>query len=191
MAEQSETFSLAAESALPTDETPLAVGTVLRVLPPRALVRLQIPRRLIPQAGSLQVGTTTLPTTPGRCAGEEPVALWLAPDGWLLLSEVRNGAALAAEVRRHCDERSVAAVDVSDSLVVFELTGPLTRELLARGTSVDLADETLTRGRCTRLRFAQLAVILRPHDAERVELIVDRGPAAWLRDWFIDAGKLL
>jgi hypothetical protein len=34
-------------------------------------------------------------------------------------------------------------------------------------------------------------VILRPQGAERVELIVDRGPAAWLREWFIDAGGLL
>jgi hypothetical protein len=34
-------------------------------------------------------------------------------------------------------------------------------------------------------------VILRPRAADRMELIVDRGPAAWLRDWLADAAALL
>ncbi|MBU3670937.1 MAG: hypothetical protein FGM43_00210 [Sinobacteraceae bacterium] len=191
MAEPATTQRLAAEPALPAGDTPIAPGTVLRVRGPRALVRLQIPRRMIPDAGAMRVGSTILPSTPGRCTIGDPAALWLAPDGWLLVSESRDGASLVTEIRRDCGEPSVAAIDVSDSLVVLELDGPRTRELLARGTSVELADETLVHGRCTRLRFAQLPVILRPRDAGRVELIVDRGPAAWLRDWFIHTGSLL
>lgn len=191
MAEPARTKRLAAEPALPAGDTPIAPGTVLRVRGPRAMVRLQIPRRMIPDAGALRVGSTTLPSVPGRCTIGDPAALWLAPDGWLLVSESQDGAALVAEIRRDCGGPAVAAIDVSDSLVVLELDGPRTRELLARGTSVDLDDESLAHGRCTRLRFAQLPVIVRPRDAGRVELIVDRGPAAWLCDWFIHKGGLL
>lgn len=191
MAEAATAVALAATPALATGETPVAEGTVLRVLPPRALVRLQLPRRAIAAAGTLRIGDTPLPTTPGRCAGDDPALLWLAPDGWLLISDHHDGAALAGEARRACGERTVAAVDVSDALVGFELAGARVRELLSRGTGLELSDETLAPGRCARTRLAQLAVIVRPRAAERVELIVDRGPAAWLRDWFIDAGGLL
>lgn len=191
MADQTERAVLAAEPALPVGETRLSAGAVLRVLPPRALVRLQIPRRMIPQAGALRVGSTALPTTPGRCVGVDPAVLWLAPDGWLLISDVQDGATLVSGVRRDCGDLGVAAVDVSDSLVVFELAGLQVRDLLMRGTSLDHDDGSLALGRCSRQRFAQLPVILRPYGAERVELIVDRGPALWLRDWFIHMGSVL
>jgi len=191
MADRTEHVVLAAEPALPVGEMRLCAGAVLRALAPRALVRLQIPRRMIPQAGALRVGSTALPTTPGRCVGVDPAVLWLAPDGWLLVGDAHDGAALVSQVRRDCSDLRVAAVDVSDSMAVLELAGPRTRELLMRGTSLDPDDGSLALGRCTRLRFAQLSVILRPYGAERVELIVDRGPAAWLRDWFIHTGGVL
>jgi sarcosine oxidase subunit gamma len=171
--------------------TTLTGDTVLRVLPPRAMVRLQLPRRAIAAAASLRIGDTPLPTIPGHSAGVDPAVLWLAPDGWLLISASGDGAALVDAGRRACAGQTAAVVDVSDSLVAFELAGSRVRELLARGTGLELTEAMLSPGRCTRTRFAQLAVILRPQGEERVELIVDRGPAAWLREWFIDAGGLL
>jgi len=191
MAEPSTVAALVATPALPAGETPLAAGTSLRVLPPRALVRLQLPRRAIPEAGALRIGDTPLPTSPGTCVGDDPAVLWLAPDGWLLISERHDAGTLVAAARRACGERTAAVVDVSDALVGFELEGPRVRDLLSRGTGLELAERALAPGRCTRTRLAQLAVIVRPHAPERVELFVDRGPAAWLRDWFIDAGRLL
>lgn len=184
--------TLAASPALPEGVTMLIPGTTLRVLPTRAMVRLQLPRRLISDAGQLRIGGTPLPTAPGSCAGDDPELLWLAPDAWLLIGEPGgNGADLVATARQASRGRTVAAVDVSDALVGFELAGPRARELLGRGTTLELDGATLTPGRCARTRLAQLAVILRPLAAERIELLVDRGPAAWLRDWFIDAGSLL
>jgi heterotetrameric sarcosine oxidase gamma subunit len=169
----------------------VASGTILRLLPPVTRVRLQLARREIPMSGGVVVDGTELPTTPGRCAGDDPAALWLAPDGWLLVSVRRDGDALVRLAREACGTRIAAAVDVSDSLVAFELAGPGVRALLARGTGLALTDEALAVGRCTRLRFAQLAVILRPFGRDRVELTLDRTPAAWLRDWFVDAGAAL
>ena len=181
---------LAASHALPAGMTMLTRCTSLRVLPTRAMVRLQLPRRAIDEASHLRIGDTPLPTTPGSCAGDDPAILWIAPDGWLLVGDRSDGAALAATVRRDCNRRATA-VDVSDALVGFELAGPRVRDLLARGTTLEVDGATLAPGRCARTRLAQLPVILRPLAAGHIELIVDRGPAAWLRDWFIDAGSLL
>lgn len=166
-------------------------GTTLRLLPPATRVRLQLARHEVPTASGIVVDGTELPTTPGRCAGHDPAALWLAPDGWLLVSTHRDGDTLVRLTREACIARTAAAVDVSDSLVAFELAGPRVRELLARGCGLATTDEALAAGRCTRLRFAQLAVILRPLSPHRVELTLDRTPAAWLRDWIVDAGVAL
>jgi heterotetrameric sarcosine oxidase gamma subunit len=168
-----------------------APGTTLRLLPPATRVRLQLARREIPTSGGLVVDGTELPTAPGRCTGDDPAALWLAPDGWLLVSARHDGDTLVRLAREACGARTAAAVDVSDSLVAFELAGPGVRELLARGAGLAPTDDSIAAGRCTRLRFAQLAVILRPFGPHRVELTLDRTPAAWLRDWIVDAGAAL
>lgn len=73
--------------------------------------------------------------------------------------------------------------------VVRMLEGPRAGELLTRGTGLD--DASLVPGSCTRTRLAQLPVFVRSLTPERIKLLVDRGPAAWLREWFIDAGGLL
>ena len=190
MAESPMPFALDAAPALPPGATPLTSATTLHVLAPRTLVRLQLPRGAVPGAEALRIGGMPLPA-PGRCTGEDPAVLWLAPDGWLLVSTADDPAALVGAVRRACGDRTAAVVDVSDAFVGFELAGPQARDLLSRGTGLPLTEETLAEGRCTRTRLAQLPVIVRPRGAQRVELIVDRGPAAWLREWFVDAGRLL
>lgn len=182
---------LSAAPALPISVTQLRDGSSLAVLPPRTLVRLQLARRRAVEAAGVRIRGTPLPTVPGAAAGDDPAALWLAPDGWLLISDTLAPAELAREARHALDGRTGAAVDVSDALVTLELSGPGMRALLARSTGLELTEEALAPGRCTRTRFAQLAVILRPRASDRVEILVDRGPAHWLCEWLADASTLL
>jgi heterotetrameric sarcosine oxidase gamma subunit len=182
---------LAATPVLSSGTTILAEGVRLCVPDPPAMVRLQVSRASIIEAHTLRIGALALPTEAGRCVGDDPAALWLAPDGWLVVSGNEDGAALAARLRDACAGLTAAAVDVSDSLVTLELRGARIRDLLVRGTGLTLNDGTFNEGFCARTRFAQLAVILWPRARDRVSLIVDRGPAQWLHDWLIDAGRLL
>jgi heterotetrameric sarcosine oxidase gamma subunit len=185
------TTMLAAAPALPIGATDLADGAVLHVLASRAIVRLQVARSAIASAGGMAVDATSVPTAPGHCAGDDPVILCVAPDSWLLISERLDAADLLEIVRRGSQGRTAAAVDVSDSLVSLHLAGPRALMLLSRGTGLDVHGADFVPGRCVRTRFAQLPVILRPLARERIELLVDRGPAAWLHEWFVDAGGLL
>jgi heterotetrameric sarcosine oxidase gamma subunit len=94
---------------------------------------------------------------------------------------------LRASAARACGTRVASAVDVSDAMVVLELEGAGARPLLARGTGIDLSRERFAPGQCARTRLAQLAVLLRPRTDDVIELIVDRGPSAWLCEWLADA----
>lgn len=192
MAEPSlATTRLAATPALPPATIHLRDGSTLAVLAPRTYVRLQVARRHVGTLEDVRVRDLALPLAPGRCAGDDPAILWVAPDAWLLVAESSDDATLARDARAALGDRTGAAVDVSDALVTLELAGPALPTLLARGTGVDPASAALAPGRCTRTRFAQLAVLLRPRGTDRMELVVDRGPAAWLRDWLQDAAALL
>lgn len=187
----SSSMTLFATAALAPGALRLADGVMMHVLPPRAVVRLQVSRPAMINVVDARIGHVALPTEPGQCIGHDPAILWLAPDGWLLVSEQWDGATLAAWVRPASHGRTAAVVDVSDSLVAFMLEGPRARELLTRGTGLDVDAASLVPGSCTRTRLAQLPVIVRSLTPERIELLVDRSPAAWLREWFIDAGGLL
>jgi len=179
------------EAALPPGSRPLSGGVILRVLEPRAYVRLQVARRHISEAASIRIHDVPLPTAANRCHGDDPAVLWTAPDGWLLTSQELAGDELREIVRIACGKRTAAAVDASDALVTLEVSGPQARELLARGTGIDLAANAFGPGQCARTRLAQLAVIVRPRHDSMLELIVDRAPAAWLCNWLADASVAL
>lgn len=159
----------------------------LEIPPPRAYVRLQIARRHIADVGAIRIADVALPRGAGHCVGDDPAAFWMSPEGWLLTARSVTGARLQSIAQQGCAGLSAAAVDVSDSLVAIELHGPRGRELLARGCGIDVSTRVLGVGQCVRTRLAQLAVIVRPRAVDIVELIVDRGPAAWLCDWIEDA----
>jgi sarcosine oxidase, subunit gamma len=161
-------------------------AAVLRLLPPRALVRLQ----LSPRSGgtdSICILGTSLPLECGRSLGADPLACWLAPCSWLLISPSINAAALRDAARAACSGRLCAAVELSDSLIGLELAGPAARTLLARGCALDLDPRGFGPGQCTRVRWAQLAVLLRSISTERYELLVERGAAWWLWEWLREA----
>ena len=167
---------------------PMVSVTVLAL---RTMVRLQLSRRSLSDVASIRIFGTPLPSNPNHCAGEDPIVWWLTPESWLLVSSQRDGAGLTAAARGACGTRVASATDVSDSLVGLEIAGGAARELLRRGTGVDFSAESLIPGQCTRTRFAQLPVLLRPVAAERFELLVDRGPAEWLCSWLADGAKSL
>jgi heterotetrameric sarcosine oxidase gamma subunit len=178
--------SIATLAPLPFGPRALGPNARLSIREPRAYVRLQLSRRGIARAGEIRLGDSTLPPV-GRCAGDDPLVLGLAPDGWLLISSDVDGAALCEAARHAARDVVAAAVDVSHALVTLELTGASVRSLLARGTGLDLAPDAFATGQCTRTRLAQLPVVLRPAGVDCIELIVDGAAAGWLCDWLADA----
>lgn len=107
---------------------------------------------------------------PNTIEGNDPYALWLAPGRRLVVGGAAPDGAFVS--------------DVTDGLVVVELSGPRMDELLAMGCPLDPA--TLAPGHCAQTLFAGVKVLLyRRGDAVRLHL--ERPLAAWLLDWLRQA----
>ena len=159
----------------------------LSVMPGRAIVRLQLGARSQKTVNSLKVAGRPLPAAVNTWNGDDPVIWRIAPDTWLLSSALHEAAEILPAVRSGCGRRSYAVTDLSDSLVTIWIEGAQAPALLARGCGLDFSALAFGNQACTRTRLAQLPVMLRRAQPERLECIVDRAPAQWLYDWLLDA----
>lgn len=117
--------------------------------------------------------------------------LWQGPREWLLLSNSISGESLAARVGAKLGGLTAAALDVSDRIIILEITGPGARAVISKGTSLDLLQ--LMPRSCCRTRFAGLhATLFRLDDSETYGLIVDRTASVhlntWLRKGYLSGG---
>jgi len=176
------------------EPTPLFLGggVEVRALPPHAMLRVQIARpallnqRAVFYAAAAAAG---LPLEPGTTAREEPRAWWLAPNGWLITANKLAATSIAEELHRALAPLAHSVVDVSDAYLTLELRGQHARNLLARGTGVELRPPQFVPERCVRTRCGHAPVLLRPLAGSEVdvELIVDRSLARQFCDWLADA----
>jgi len=119
-------------------------------------------------AGQFLVSGADMP--PNTIEGSDPYALWLAPGQRLFVGgAVPDGTFVS---------------DVTDGMVVIELSGARTDEILAMGCPLDLA--SLAQGRCAQTLFAGVKVLLYRH-GDAVRLHVERPLAYWLLDWLRQA----
>ncbi len=127
--------------------------------------------RTLDPAGQWYIGGSAM--APNSVVGPSPLVLWLAPDRRLVVAE---GAAAPPE--------GDFVSDVTDGLVVIEVSGPRAADLLAMGTALDPA--ALAPGHCAQTAFAGVKIVLYRH-GETVRLHVERPLAPWLLDWFRQA----
>ena len=134
----------------------------------------------------LQQYSGLLPSSPNRSVDHGTWrAVWLRPDGWLLIDTAENygvspafwAAAAAASAR---------VTDVSHSLVGIALSGTAVRRVLAQGTSLDLRASRFGPGQCARTWCAGFSLLL-DHTHNHLDIYVDAtaAPAFWT--WLNDA----
>jgi len=181
---------LIATSALPPARVAVSQTASVEVISAGSYVRLQISSR-DPAPAEIDVLGTTLLREPDSCRALDPIAWWLAPQTWLVASREHSSTALIAALESACAGRSCAIVDVSDSLVALQVSGPSAREILARGTGFDVRAASFAPGRSARVAFAQLPVLLRPIAEDDFELLVDRSAARWLVAWLSTTASAL
>jgi sarcosine oxidase, subunit gamma len=156
---------------------PKGEGIQIIAPPDRAIVHLK--------SWSLEPGPPSL-VPPGL--GGDLRVLNLGPGEWLAVSDVLQSPKLKESLDRHLNSDSIAATDISNGLKALRVEGPAARELLARGCGLDLDPEHFPAGRCTRTRFAQLAVVVHCLDAKpRFDLYAGRSFLPWLKSWLVDA----
>ena len=86
--------------------------------------------------------------------------LWLSTDQWLILSSRSKSYELHAQLRAALQGIHSLVVDVSDMRAIIRLEGEGCREVLMKGTSLDLLDKEYVQGCCRRMRYAEIAALL-------------------------------
>jgi len=114
--------------------------------------------------------------------------LWLGPDEWLILGPGGGEHEIAARLRAALGDIHSAVTDVSEARTTIAVAGPRARELLAKGTSIDLHPRVFGSGRCVQTGFAGANIVLRQtDDTPTFEIIVLNSFAEHLWTWLAGA----
>jgi sarcosine oxidase subunit gamma len=114
--------------------------------------------------------------------------LWLGPDEWLILGPGGGERELTARLRAAFGGLHAAVTDVSESRTTIAIAGPRARDLLAKGTSIDLHPRVFGPGRCVQTGFAGASIILRQiDDRPSFEMLVHNSFAEHVWAW-MEAG---
>ena len=123
-----------------------------------------------------------LPLTPNTVSrGPDCEVLWLGPDEWLIKSDQ---PALINE----CFAIAQGAVtDVSSGRAAWQLAGPRSIDLLAKGCSLDLHPRAFAIGSCAQTALAHAAVLLHRRDVETFDIFCARSYAGHVWQWLHEA----
>ncbi len=125
-----------------------------------------------------------LPLKPRTSAAAGDItALWLSVDQWLILCPRTKTAQILAGLRSALRGIHSLAVDVSDMRAVIRLEGEGCREILMKGTSLDLLSGEIAPGFCKRMRFAEIAALLHVVDDNVFDVYVFRSYARYAWDF--------
>jgi heterotetrameric sarcosine oxidase gamma subunit len=129
-----------------------------------------------------------LPHTPNSACGVDPIALWRAPDDWLVYSTSLEIGAIADWVSTITSEAPLVTTDVSAASIVFELSGAMVIDVLMRDCTLDLEGDAVRPGACAQTVFAQTSVLLhRPTEDRAWRLFVERSVAQHVWEWLLDS----
>lgn len=129
-----------------------------------------------------------LPRQTGQSSGQDPVALCLRPNDYLLCSEQLDPPLLIAQLRPLIDPALTSLFNSSDGLATFKLSGPGAPWLLSKLSGLDFVAGPLEGQHCARTRMGHIAVVVHYHqtgskDSPFVyDLLFDRSLAKYLWD---------
>jgi sarcosine oxidase subunit gamma len=150
-------------------------------------VRLD-PKSPAAEAAGLALGVP-LPLSPNTVnRGAELAVLWLGPDEWLVVGPA-TATDLAERLRTAIGDEPSAVVDVSAQRTTLLVAGPLSRDLLAQGCSLDLHPRAFGIGHCaqTTLARAQVVIVARDGLKPGFWVLVRSSYSGYLAAWLLDA----
>lgn len=115
--------------------------------------------------------------------------LWLSIDQWLVLVPAEKAGATVSALRKQLEGIHSLAVDVSDMRAVIRLEGEGVREVLLKGTSLDLLSDEYAPGTCRRMRFAEVAALLDVVEDNVFDVYVFRSYADYVWDFIAATAK--
>jgi sarcosine oxidase subunit gamma len=136
-----------------------------------------------------------LPTEPCTTAAKAQIgALWLGPDEWLVTCPAGDVPDVVSALREALADVHAAVTDVTDGRVAFRVVGPSARDVLAKGTPLDLHPRAFPPGSCAQSLLAKAGVLIHLLDDDRergasFDVYIARSFAHYLWMWLEDAGR--
>lgn len=143
-------------------------------------------------AAAKSVLGTALPTDPRTSVTKsDTTILWFSLDHWLIVSPRARTAKLIDALRKKTQGQFVFACDVSDARAVIRIEGDGVREVLMKGTSVDLTSPQISTGTVRRMLFAEVAAACHvvDGDAGTFDLYVFRSTADHVWEWLLATAR--
>ena len=171
------------ENPLAHREAPQGVSIDLREITDRGMIDLRgsaSDKKFM--AAVKKVLGLDLPKTPRSSVSWGDVkVLWLSIDQWLILCSRGKANELTAALVAELGSIHSLAVNVSDMRAVLRLEGEGVREVLLKGSSLDLLSDDYGPGTVRRMRFAEIAALLHVVENDVFDVYVFRSYAdyAW------------
>ena len=171
------------ENPLAHREAPQGVSIDLREITDRGMIDLRgsaSDKKFM--AAVEKVLGLDLPKTPRSSVSWGDVkVLWLSIDQWLILCSRAKANELTAALVAELGSIHSLAVNVSDMRAVLRLEGEGVREVLLKGSSLDLLSDDYGPGTVRRMRFAEIAALLHVVENDVFDVYVFRSYAdyAW------------
>jgi sarcosine oxidase subunit gamma len=126
-----------------------------------------------------------LPLTANRVSsGNGFAVLWLGPDEWLITGAPGRERDLVPALRRALAGQHAAVVDLSEARTVITVAGPHGRDMLQKGTTLDLHPRSFEAGHCAQTGLSKANIILHQTDAApRYDVYVNNSFADYLWSW--------
>ena len=153
---------LSYESPLAGVAAPAGLSVSVREITERGMIDLRgLTTDAAFMAAAKGVLGVDLPVKPRTSASWGDVkVLWLSTDQWLILSSRHKAHELVAGLKAALAGIHSLVVDVSDMRAIIRVEGDGVREVLMKGTSLDLMDKEYVQGCCRRMRYAEIAALL-------------------------------
>lgn len=140
--------------------------------------------RALNEAMKKHFGTTC--PEPGESADGRGVVLhWAGPDQWFAIADNRSEGELYTEMRWLL-EGLASVSDQSHGRVVISVSGSRARELIAKGTPVDLHPSEFGVGRTALTQMAHVGVHIAQTGEDTFELSVFRGFVESFWEWLTE-----
>ena len=116
-------------------------------------------------------------------------ALWLSIDQWLILCSRAKAAELVKNLVAEFGNIHSLVVDVSDMRAVLRLEGEGVREVLLKGSSLDLLGDDYAAGTVRRMRYAEIAALLHVVEDTVFDVYVFRSYADYAWDFILATAR--
>lgn len=156
-------FGLKAPAALGAGSS---AGVTVGEIPHRAIINIRGDAASTAFTAAIKTATGAdlpLEANTVSTAGDVSV-IWLGPDEWWVVGPDEKRAELADLLKRAFAGQHAAVTDVSESRTVISISGPASREVLARGISLDLHPRAFGPGQCAQTGMSKANVLLHQTD---------------------------